>query len=114
MWQWRDEYLFSIDQRIDLTDFLSAGPSRLEELGYDILHLREYYFHHPFIDLVSEEEALVQSLRTDPNNPRMERFIVEGIESREVDTQAILEFGRKYGLKKALEKAAKESAEEGA
>lgn len=104
VWQWRDEYLFSIDERIDLPDFLSAGPSRLEELGYDILHLREYYFHHPFIDVVSEEEALVQSLRTDPNNPRMERFIVEGIESREADTLAILEFGRKYGLKKALEK----------
>ena len=104
VWQWRDEYLFSIDERVDLPGFPSAGPSRLEELGYEVLHLREYYFHHPFIDVVSEEEALVQSLRTDPNNPRIERFIVEGVENRGADARAILEFGRKYGLKKALEK----------
>jgi DNA-binding transcriptional ArsR family regulator len=104
VWQWRDEYLISIDGRVDLPDLLSAGPTRLEELGYDILHLREYYYHHPFIGGVSEEEALVQSLRTDPNNPRMERFIVEGITRRGADTQAIMAFGRKYGLKGALEK----------
>ena len=104
VWQWRDEYLFSIEGGVDPPGFLRAGPSRLEELGYDILHLREYYFRHPFAETVSEEEALVQALRTDPNNPRMERFIVEGIRSREADTRAIIEFGRKYGLKKALEK----------
>lgn len=104
VWQWRDEYLFSIAERIDLPGFLSAGPSRLKELGYGILHLREYYFHHPLIDVVSEEEALVQSLRTNPNNPRVERFIVERVENREADARTILEFGSKYGLKKALEK----------
>ncbi len=104
VWQWRDEYLLSNDGRVDQPDLLSAGPTRLGELGYDILHSREYYFHHPLIDAVSEEEALVQSLRTDPNNPRMGRFVVEGIESRGADTRAILEFGEKYGLEKALEK----------
>jgi hypothetical protein len=102
VWQWRDEYLLSTDGRVDLPEFLSAGPTRLGELGYDVLHSREYYFHHPLIDAVSEEEALVQSLRTDPKNPRMERFVVEGIESREADIRAILGFGEKYGL--ALEK----------
>lgn len=104
VWQWRDEYLLSADRQVDLPDLLSAGPTRLEELGYDILHSREYYLHHPLLDVVSEEEALVQSLRTDPNNPRMERFVVEGIRSREADTQAIMEFGEKYGLEEALEK----------
>jgi predicted transcriptional regulator len=104
VWQWRDEYLFSIEDRIDLLDFMSAGPTRLEELGYDILHLREYYIHHPSIDEVSQEEALVQSLMTDPNNPRMLRFIREGIENREADSGAILEFGSKYGLGSVLDK----------
>ena len=103
IWQWRDEYLFSIEHRIDLSDFLSAGPTRLEELGYDILHLREYYLHHPENDEVSQEEALVQSLMTDPNNPRMLRFIREGIDNRGADLQAILEFGEKYGLGLALD-----------
>ncbi len=104
VWQWRDEFLFSVDQKIDLPDLSSAGPTRLEELGYDILHIREYYFRHPLIDVVSEEEALVQSLRTDPNNPRMMRFIVEGIESGGVAPGSILECARKYGLETALEK----------
>ena len=104
VWQWRDEYLLSNDGRVDQPDLLSAGPTRLEELGYDILHSREYYFYHPLLDVVSEEEALVQSLRTDPNNPRMERFVVEGIQGREADTRAIMEFGEKYGLEEALEK----------
>jgi len=104
VWQWRDEYLLSNDGRVDQPHLLSAGPTRLEELGYDILHSREYYFHHPLIDVVSEEEALVQSLRTDPNNPRMERFVIEGIGSRGADPRAILEFGEKYGLEKALDK----------
>ncbi len=108
IWQWRDEYLFSIEHRIDLSDFLSAGPTRLEELGYDILHLREYYLHHPEYDEVSQEEALVQSLMTDPNNPRMLRFIKEGIDDRGADSQAILEFGEKYGLGTALYKVVSE------
>jgi DNA-binding transcriptional ArsR family regulator len=98
VWQWRDEYLFSIDGHVDLPGFPNAGPTRLVELGYDILHSREYYFHNPLIDVVSEEEALVQSLRTDPKNPRMERFVVEGIESRGADPRAIMEFGEKYGM----------------
>ncbi len=108
IWQWRDEYLFSIEHRIDLSDFLSAGPTRLEELGYDILHLREYYLHRPEYDEVGQEEALVQSLMTDPNNPRMLRFIREGIDNRGADSQTILEFGEKYGLGLALDKVVSE------
>ena len=99
VWQWRDEYLFSIDRRIELPDFSSAGPTRLEEL-----HLREYYHYHPIIDDTSEEEALVQSLKIDANNPRLMRFITEGIESRGVAPEAILEYGKKYGLKETLKK----------
>jgi len=104
IWQWRDEYLFSIDDRVDLPDFLSAGPTRLEELGYDILHQREYYFHHPNINQVSEEEALVQALRTDPNNPRMLRFIKKGIQNRGTDPKSIMEFGEKYDIATLIEK----------
>jgi hypothetical protein len=102
VWQWRDEYLFSIDHRVDHPDFSSAGPTRLEELGYDILHLREYYHHHPFIDVISEAEALVQSLKIDPNNPRLKRFIIEGIEGRGIAPEAIMGSGGKYGLKRSL------------
>jgi predicted transcriptional regulator len=108
VWQWREEFLFSIEHRIDLPDYLSAGPTRLEELGYDILHLREYYFHGPYIDGVDQEEALVQSLMTDPNNPRMLRFIMEGIEDRGADPQAILAYGKKYGLETALDEVVSE------
>ena len=75
----------------------------MEELGFDILHSREYYFHSPDLKAVSEEEALVQALRTDLNNPRMIRFIINSIENRGVDTQIILLFGRKYGLKTTLD-----------
>ena len=108
VWQQRGEFLFSIEHRIDLPDYLSAGPTRLEELGYDVLHLREYYFRGPDIDGVDQEEALVQSLMTDPNNPRMLRFIMEGIEDRGADPQAILEFGKKYGLETALDEVVSE------
>ncbi len=108
IWQWRAEYLFSLADRIDLHEYLSAGPTRLEELGFDILHSREYYFHSPDLKEVSEEEALVQALRTDLNNPRMIRFIINSIENRGVDTQIILLFGRKYGLKTTLDKVVNE------
>ena len=96
--------MFSIDRRIELPDFSSAGPTRLEELGYDILHLREYYHHHPVIDDTNEGEALVQSLKIDANNPRLIRFITEGIERRGVAPEAILKYGKKYGLKETLKK----------
>jgi hypothetical protein len=108
IWQWRDEYLFSITERRARPGLLSAGPTRLEELGYDIFHAQEYYLHHPGIDRVSEEEALVQSLAIDPNNPRMTRFIREGVQRRGVDPRRLLAFGKKYGLKTVLTKVVEE------
>jgi hypothetical protein len=102
IWQWRDEYLFSTMNRMLPPDCLSAGLTRLEELGYNLIHDREYYLHSPAITKVSEEEALVQSLRVDPNNPRIPRFIKEGVQNRGANPMRILEFGKKYGLKTRL------------
>jgi len=104
IWQWRDEYLFSIPERRARPGLLSAGPTRLDELGYDIFHAQEYYLHHPGINKVSEGEALVQSLVIDPNNPRIARFIREGIQRRGVNPRRLLMFGKKYGLKTVLTK----------
>ncbi|NOQ54590.1 MAG: hypothetical protein GQ558_08305 [Thermoplasmata archaeon] len=47
-------------------------------------------------------------MMTDPNNPRMLRFIREGIDNRGADSQTILEFGEKYGLGLALDKVVSE------
>ena len=99
VWQWRHEILLSIKTWTAMERFMSAGPTRLEELGYNILHLREYYFYSPQTEEVSEEEALVQALLIDQNNPRMLRYISEGIKKRGANVQAIMGFGRKYGVK---------------
>lgn len=72
---------------------------------------RKEFFHHPEYDEVSQEETLVQSLMTDPNNPRMLRFIREGIDNREADSRVILAYGNKYGLRPALDKALSQRSE---
>lgn len=105
VWQWRQEFLFSLEERVDYPDYMSAGPTRLEELGYDILHTREYYLHSPDTHMVSEEEALVQALMINRNNPRIMRFINEGIRDRGASHERILEFAGKYGLRTVLSKA---------
>lgn len=97
VWQWRDEFVFSIEQKIDDSGFLPAGISRLDDLDYNLMHTHEYYCYRVDKIIVSEEEALVQALHIDPNNPRIKRLFKIHIDSINKDT--LFEYANKYGLK---------------
>jgi len=106
IWQWRDELLFSVGDKLEDPEFRSAGATRLEELGYDIAHAREYYLNREGNVEVSEEEALVQTLRADPENPRGERFIRQALLDKRVDAKVLIKYAGMYGLKTRLKRLA--------
>jgi DNA-binding Lrp family transcriptional regulator len=98
IWQWRDEMLFSVGNKLEDPEFTSAGATRLEELGYDIAHAREYYVHRECDGEVKDEEALVQTLKADPENPRGERFIRQALIGNRADAKILIRHAGKYGL----------------
>jgi hypothetical protein len=102
IWQWRDEMLFSVGNKLEEPELCSAGATRLEELGYDVAHAREYYFHGGGNEKVSEEEALVQTLKADPENPRGERFIRQALLDNRAEAKALMRHAGKYGLRTML------------
>jgi len=96
VWQWRDEFIFSTDGKLDDGYYVPAGVSRLDSFNYNLVHTREYYTNSTNGAQVSEEEALVQALLLDSNNPRVKRLIknTDGI-----DHGTMLVRAGKYGLK---------------
>ena len=105
VWQHRDEFLFSMDGSTSEPEFLNAGATRLGELGYNVVHTREYYLQSEGLEAVSEEEALVQTLRADPENPRAMRFIRDAMQKHRVYSASLLEYANKYGLNASIAKA---------
>ncbi|MFH0815302.1 MAG: hypothetical protein V1934_00585 [Methanobacteriota archaeon] len=95
VWQWRDEFIFTSDGRVSDDSFKPAGPTRLEELNYDIIGRTFYYQYRPDGEEVSEAEALVQTVMIDPLNPRPLRHL----RNAKVSKAELAKFAEKYGLK---------------
>jgi predicted transcriptional regulator len=102
VWQWRDEFMFSVDIKIKDPKFVPAGVSRLDDFEYELVHTNEYYLYRTDKTRVSEEEALVQALYVDPDNPRIKRLFKVHWEN--VNKEKLLELASKYGLKTKIGK----------
>lgn len=100
VWQWRNEFIFSTDDEV--TEYRAAGVTRLDDFKYNLFHTNQYYMTGQ--DPISEEEALVQALMIDPNNPRMKRVIRDNANTNK---QSLLLHAAKYGMKKKVDEALK-------
>jgi hypothetical protein len=98
VWQWRDEFMFSVPYQIDNPIFSTAGVSRLDELGHNLFHTIHYYFKSPEVRGVSEEEAFVQALYIDPRNPRIGRLINEAFRDNKLDQLKFKYYAEKYKI----------------
>ena len=103
VWHWRDEFMFSTEQPMRDSKFISAATTRLRELDYDVISVKDYYFYNPLQKIVSEEEALMQSLRVDPENPRLSRLVKNAIVNKNIDANTLLNYAGKYGIKTKIE-----------
>jgi hypothetical protein len=99
VWQWRDEFIFSIPFNIDNKNFQSAGFTRLDELKYDLIHASQYYKFDSVFEQVNKEEALVQSIFIEPKNPRAIRLLKAGLKNRDLDVNKINKYASKYEVK---------------
>lgn len=98
IWQWRNEFIFSVKEEIKNNLFIKCGLSRLKEIKYNIIHDNEYYFFSPITDQINIEEIFLQSMIIDPNNPRIEILIKKSIDRKEVNVEFLLQQSVKYGL----------------
>lgn len=99
VWQWGDAFMFTIGHSITHVACHSASTSRAQELGYDVISTSAYYYYDPNGGDISEEEALVQGMITDPNNPRSQRNIRYALENKRIDIRSLRRLGRKYKIK---------------
>ena len=98
VWQWRDSFLFSSRREVPVPEFLPAGVSRLEELGYDVVSSRYCYMHRPGMTRVAEAEALVQAVLMDPDNPRPARMVRRALAEHRVRVDELRGCAESYGL----------------
>jgi DNA-binding MarR family transcriptional regulator len=105
VWQWRDEFMFSVDRRLDDPDALPAGLTRLDELKSSLAHTQQYYYFGHADVTISEEEAFMQALYVDPYNPRIKGLI--GGRLLELDSEALYEYAGKYAQKAAIKELVK-------
>lgn len=102
VWHGRDAFLMTSRRKISAPGFVPAGVSRLEQLGYDITSSRHCYLHRQGGAQVSEEEALVQALLIDPDNPRPRRMARRALEEGQVTVPGLLAKAEVYGMRDAL------------
>jgi hypothetical protein len=102
VWQGRDAFLMTSRREISAPGFVPAGVSRLEQLGYDITSSRHCYLHRQGGAQVSEEEALVQALLIDPDNPRPRRMVRRALEEGQVTVPGLLAKAEVYGMRDGL------------
>ena len=100
VWQWRDEFLFSIDKTLNDPNALPAGLTRLDELNTSLAHTQQYYYYGYADTEVSEEEAFMQALYVDSYNPRIKNLISERL--RELDSATFFNYAGKYAKKTAI------------
>ena len=98
VWQGRDEFIFSVDFGSGPDGFFKAGPSRLDELGCDILSSRDYFYHDAAPAEICKEEALVQTYLLEKTNPRVVRLIRED----HLDLDVFIKYTEKYELREEL------------
>jgi DNA-binding Lrp family transcriptional regulator len=104
IWNWRDEFIFSIPYTIKHKNFIPSGFTRLDEFNYDLLHTAQYYKFDPLFSSVSEEEALVQSILIDPLNPRAMRSLNKRLGEEQLDIEKIYEYASKYSVHDLIQK----------
>ena len=100
VWQWRDEFLFSIDAKLNDPNALPAGLTRLDELKAGLAHSQQYYFYGHADKAISEEEAFMQALYVDPYNPRIKNLIRGRL--RKFDSKAFFNYAGKYAKKNVI------------
>jgi biotin operon repressor len=100
VWQWRDEFLFSIDAKLNDPNALPAGLTRLDELKSGLAHSQQYYYCGHADKEISKEEAFMQALYVDPYNPRIKNLISEHL--RSFDSEAFFSYAGKYAKKNAI------------
>jgi len=98
VWEWRDEFIFTSDNKVISNDFITAGSTRLNELINDIISLSSYYYFNTKEKTISLEEAFIQTIRLDPMNPRPFRLLKNQIKDKNINENDIFEFARKYGV----------------
>ncbi len=99
-WQWRDEFMFSIDMKLKDPNALPAGLTRLDELKTSLAHTQQYYYYGHATREISKEEAFMQALYIDPYNPRIKYLISERL--REFNSEAFFDYAGKYAKKTAI------------
>ena len=100
VWQWRDEFIFSSETMLKDRNILPAALTRLDTLEPYFVHSQEYYYYGHEHDEVTEEEALIQALYLDPNNPRIKSFIKERMEH--MNNENLIVFAGKYAKKTTI------------
>jgi predicted DNA-binding protein YlxM (UPF0122 family) len=110
IWQWRDEFIFSISNIINDTRFKKAAYTRLTDFNYNISYQNEYYMHTSYVDEISEEEALIQSLKIDEKNPRIKEIIIEQFMEDSINNESINEYCTKYHTKTIIKELRKNAS----
>ncbi len=102
VWEWRDEFLFSTSGRMDDINYLPAGVTRLHDFGVELVHTYEYYHFSIGKESVTLEESLVQTVRTDPMNPRPIRIVREMMGNGMVNRDVLFDIAKKYDVHKTM------------
>jgi hypothetical protein len=99
IWQWRDQYLFSVRRNIVNQFFIPCAITRLIELGNGLISLNKYYFHGTLIKELNLEEVLIQSYLVSEGDPRIKRAIRETIIKGNVDGTLLQYYEKKYAVR---------------
>jgi len=101
LWHGPEGFLFSVDAGTPVKGFAPAGPSAL---GARVATSRDYYLAGRR-RRISQNEALVQTLLIDPQNPRVRRMIRVRAEENGRRRQDLEELARWYGIAEVLASA---------
>ena len=98
VWEWRDEFLFTTKGEINENKFTHGGPTRLNEFTDELITSAEYYYFSIGNKPISLEEALVQTVKLDPMNPRPLRLLKNYLHDEKIELDEIMKYARKYGV----------------
>ena len=105
VWEDRDEYMISLDRKIEDEEYATSSTTAISQLGYDITYRNYYYYYSPVKGTISEAEALVQNLMCNPRNPRSRLYIQKGVQEKRVTRTELRKHAKKYHVEDKLEKA---------
>jgi len=97
VWQWRNEFVFSIKEKIENNGFQPAALTWLDDIpDNDIIHVSEYYYYNSADIVVSKEEAFIQALIIDRGNPRILNLLKNEVNRNNIDIDRIYRYAKKY------------------